>query len=66
VKEECLARLILLGEGSLRVRYVITKPTIIGREIPGQRQSIAIRFTDTGKPGQGTMSKAAGWSAEIL
>jgi hypothetical protein len=33
VKEECLSKLILLGEGSLRPRCATTKPTIMRKEI---------------------------------
>ena len=70
VKEECLAKLILLGEGSLRraLRHYEAHYQE-ERNHQGKKQRIAIPFANSSSPwrtGKGAVSGAAGRPAEIL
>jgi len=70
VKEECLAKLILLGEGSLRraLRHYEAHYHE-ERNHQGKDQRTAIPFADSSSPwrtGKGAVSRAAGRPAEIL
>src|SRR5262249_28432043 len=70
VREECLTKLILLGEGSLRLALKHYETHYHEeRKSPRQRQPTAVSVTSSSSPWrteQDTMSGSAGRSAEIL
>jgi putative transposase len=70
VKEECLSKLILCGEGSLR-RAIRHYEAHYHEETksPGQGQLASFSVAEStgeSETGKGTVSGAAGWTAEIL